>query len=178
MKNFMKSKTIIYLLIFGGLLYWLYIQLDSSLHHAVKGKPAPDFTLRDEQDKKVALTDYQGKVVLLHFWATYCPPCIHELPSLNRFEKKLRGESFQLVAISEDKTVEEVQKFRKETVPFDFPFLLDPTEGVAFKYGVEGIPETFLINKKGIVVEKFVGPQNWDSPKWEKKIKKLIAESE
>lgn len=169
------SKRTLFLLIvlLGIIIYWAYIQQGYRESSTLLGKPAPDFSLVDENGKTVQLKDYRGKVVLVHFWATWCPPCLDEFPLLNAFNKKFSKDQFALIAISMDEDMSAVKKFRYR-VPFDFPIILAKSPKVADEYGTYKLPESYLIDKQGKVVKKIIGPQNWKSPRWEKEVKELL----
>ena len=131
---------------------------------AVKGKLAPDFTLNDLSGKPVQLSSLKGKVVLLNFWATWCPPCREEIPSMVRLNQAMQGKPFQMLAVSIDEGGKDAVEafFRKGGV--SLPALLDSDGKVARRYGTTGVPETFVIDAKGVIVEKVIGPEDWSSP--------------
>lgn len=154
--------------------YWFYIQNGSQSHNAVIGQAAPDFTVKDEEGREVRLSDLRGKVVLLHFWATWCPPCVSEFPLLNELYGKLKNSDFVLLAVSMDeKGKKAIDAFRKK-ISFDFPVYLNPDQTIADLYGSYGLPESFLIDKQGVIIRKIVGPQEWNKASWEKKIRELF----
>jgi thiol-disulfide isomerase/thioredoxin len=112
----------------------------------------------------VNLSDYRGKVVFLNIWATWCPPCREEMPSMEKLYRELRGESFEILAVSIDALgAKAVAPFMKE-YRLSFPALLDPQGTVQQLYGTTGIPESFIIDKKGIIAEKIIGARNWATP--------------
>ncbi len=127
--------------------------------------PAPDFTFPGLDGKKVSLSDYKGKVVLVNIWATWCPPCVAEMPSMEKLYNKFKGENFELLAVSIDapglKAVAPFMKKHKLT----FPALIDPEGTVKAVYGLTGVPESFIIDKQGILIKKIVGPEDWATPK-------------
>lgn len=156
--------------------FWFYLHESARLGADMKGKQAPDFTLKNEKGESVHLKDFRGKVVLVHFWATWCPPCAGEIPSLNQFIQKYASQNVVLLAVSED---EEgwpiINKFRKR-VPFKFDVLLDD-DSVSDRYGTFGLPETYLLNQDGMIVRKAVGPQDWNGPSWSAEINRLLQGS-
>ncbi|EKD41197.1 MAG: alkyl hydroperoxide reductase/thiol specific antioxidant/Mal allergen [uncultured bacterium] len=181
----LNNRILIFLLFVGGLLYWIYLAQNQqgffgeSLNaggnnNNLIGQKAPDFTVYDEKGTPLKLSDLKGKVVLLHFWATWCPPCASEFPTLNQFVSHYIGPDFVFAPVSLDENKDDVAAFRKQ-VKFDLPIYFDPEEGaVADKYGTYRLPETYLINKKGIVVYKMIGPQDWSKPIWQQKIKEVL----
>ena len=127
-------------------------------------KPAPDITVNSLKSEPLKLSTLKGKVVLLNFWATWCPPCREEIPSMIKLNNAMAGKPFQMVAVSIDEGgVPEIESFFK-TSGFSLPTYTDPG-GVASKiYGLTGVPESFVIDKNGILVKKVIGPLSWDSP--------------
>jgi cytochrome c biogenesis protein CcmG/thiol:disulfide interchange protein DsbE len=125
------------------------------------GKAAPDFRVQDE-DRAVALSDLRGKVVVLNFWASWCPPCIEEAPSLVAMQDKLRGR-VTVFAVSTDETREGYQKFLREQKA-NFLTVRDSAKNSSMLYGTFGYPETYIIDARGVVRRKFIGPVDWTSP--------------
>ena len=128
------------------------------------GAPAPDFRLVSIDGREVSLSDFKGKVVLLNFWATWCSPCKEEIPSLNSLYSMLHSQGLVILAVSEDNRGLDAVKPFVERYGIIFPVLLDPSRKVGSLYSIGGVPETFLIDRDGIIRYKFVGPKNWTSP--------------
>ncbi len=146
------------LIALGAALYYQHLHAGSRA-----GFPAPDFNLKDLSGRVHRLSDFRGKVVFLNFWATWCPPCRMEMPSMERLHQRLRGKDFVLLAISEDETGRAaVQPFVGQ-LGISFPVLLDEEGRVPQHYGVTGYPETFIIDRGGRVVQHTIGPEDWDS---------------
>ncbi len=126
-----------------------------------KGMPAPDFTLPDLDGKMVSLADFKGQVVLLNIWATWCAPCVEEMPSMQTLYQELKDEKFIILAVSIDeggaKAVLPFMKKHKLT----FPALLDSAGSIKNLYQTTGVPESFIIDKKGRIVEKVIGKRDW-----------------
>jgi len=129
----------------------------------IEGKLAPDFTLPTMDGKAMTLADYRGKVVFLNIWATWCPPCREEMPSMQNLHEKFKGKDFAMLTISIDEDTELVRPFMEE-LGLTFPVAFDPEQTVASQYGITGVPETFLIDKNGVVMHHIVGPGKWDDP--------------
>jgi cytochrome c biogenesis protein CcmG/thiol:disulfide interchange protein DsbE len=129
------------------------------------GFPAPNFTFPDLNGQQVILSDLRGKVVLINIWATWCPPCRKEMPSMQKLFERFKGENFEILAVSIDSTGREAVAPFMRTMNLTFPALLDPKEDIRSLYGVTGVPESFIIDKEGIVVEKIIGPIDWATPK-------------
>lgn len=128
-----------------------------------KGAPAPNFTLPGLDGKMVSLTDYRGKVVLLNIWATWCPPCVEEMPSMQKLYQAMRGEAFELLAVSLDESgAGAVVPFMKNH-KLSFPALIDSEATLQKLYGTTGVPESFIIDKKGMIIEKIIGPRDWSA---------------
>lgn len=121
---------------------------------------APAFTTTDAAGNKVASEDYRGKVVLLNFWATWCPPCRLEMPDMERLYQEFRGQGLEVVAMNFMETAEEVTAFAEEQ-KLTYPMLLDPRSEVAGQYGVMRLPETVLIGRGGEVLGKSIGFKPW-----------------
>jgi len=119
------------------------------------GKQAPDFKLKTLDGKEVSLSDYRGKVVLINFWATWCPPCREEMPLFERVYKKYRDKGFEILAISTDTSTEPVKKFVKE-YKLSFLILMD-ADNVSGLYGIQGLPTSFLIDREGKIVKVRLG---------------------
>jgi thiol-disulfide isomerase/thioredoxin len=131
---------------------------------AVEGNAAPNFTLKDLSGRDTKLADLKGKVVVLNFWATWCPPCREEIPSMMRLNQAMGGKPFQMLAASENEGgKEEVEAFFKQSGTM-LPALLDSNQAVGKRYGLTGVPETFVIDKKGVILKKVVGAIDWNDP--------------
>jgi len=126
--------------------------------------PAPDFTFPGLDGKKVSLYDYKGKVVLVNIWATWCPPCVEEMPSMEKLYRKFKGENFEILAVSIDEPgLKAVAPFMKKS-NLTFPALIDSEGAIKAVYGITGIPESFIIDQQGILLKKIVGPVDWATP--------------
>jgi peroxiredoxin len=138
------------------------------------GSAAPDFQLTDLQGREITLAAQRGRVVFVNFWATWCPPCRDEAPSLQRLYDQLGSESFEILAVSIDapSAQGEVAEFSRE-FGLTFPVLLDPNKGAHRAYGVTGVPETYMIDPQGRLVERFIGPRDWDDPRYVRTVRRL-----
>jgi peroxiredoxin len=129
-----------------------------------EGKPAPDFTLKNLAGENVSLASLRGKVVLLNFWATWCPPCREEIPSMVKLNQSMAGKPFQMLAVSIDEGGKQaVEEFFKR-VGATLPTLLDTKQEIGARYGITGVPETFLIDPNGVILKKVIGPLDWSHP--------------
>ena len=119
----------------------------------------------DAAGKPVSLERYRGKVLLVNFWATWCGPCIHEMPTLDRLQAALGGPDFAVLTVSLDrKGMAAVGPFWQEQGYKNLPILLDSRWQTARRLGVNGLPATFLLDRKGRVLGYLLGPAEWDSP--------------
>jgi len=134
---------------------------------------APDFTLRDLQGKDIALSSLKGKVVLLNFWATWCPPCKAEMPAMNRLYHEIKARGFEIIAVSTDNSLSTIRDYLAKN-RVDFPILHDEKKSVSKQYRVFSMPTTFLIDKNGTIVEKFYGEYDWTDSDVRKQIEKLL----
>jgi cytochrome c biogenesis protein CcmG/thiol:disulfide interchange protein DsbE len=128
------------------------------------GGAAPDFTLPDLKGGQVSLKDFRGRVVVLNFWATWCPPCVEEMPSLVRFARQMEPEGVTVVGVSVDYDENALRQFvEKYGVPF--PVALDTQQRVPARYGTFKYPETYIIDKEGRIAEKLIGAVDWQDPR-------------
>jgi peroxiredoxin len=140
-----------------------------------RGSPAPAFELpRLSAPDSIALADLGGKVVLINFWATWCKPCEDEMPAMEKLYRTLRSDGFELIAISVDDEVAAVATFR-ERLGLSFPILMDTGKEVASAYQTFRFPETFLVGRDGIVVERYIGPKDWAAPAYVDRIRRLLG---
>lgn len=128
------------------------------------GESVPNFTLRDETGKVVALSQFRGQIVVLNFWATWCPPCIDEMPSLNEFAERYQGKGIQVVGVSVDENAEAYQEFLASN-QIKFVTLRDPAHNTSDLYGTFRFPESYIIGREGRLVRKVIGAIDWASPK-------------
>jgi cytochrome c biogenesis protein CcmG, thiol:disulfide interchange protein DsbE len=149
--------------------------LYSSLHETVvnAGDRAPDFTITADSGKPITARDYGGKLLLLNFWATWCPPCVDEVPGLNEMARQLGPKGLVVLGISEDKDENAYKQFLAR---FNVGFLTarQPTADIKQSYGTVQIPESYLIDRNGKVVEKFISSQAWASPQMIQHVQSLL----
>jgi cytochrome c biogenesis protein CcmG/thiol:disulfide interchange protein DsbE len=126
------------------------------------GTAAPEFSVED-RDRRVALSDLRGKVVVLNFWATWCAPCVEEMPSLVQLQQRFKDKGVTIVGISVDVDGDAYHKFLKD-YKIDFPTVRDPDQKAASLYGTFKWPETYIIDRNGIVRRKFIGAVEWSQP--------------
>jgi thiol-disulfide isomerase/thioredoxin len=136
---------------------------------------APDFSLEDMDGERHALADYRGKVVLINFWATWCPPCRREMPSLERLYHTLGDQLFVVLAVNQWENADHVFAFMGQLDVFPtFPILFDPESKVAGDFGVKGLPTSFVIDRQGRIVYRAVGGRAFDHPGIERVLRTLL----
>ena len=121
----------------------------------------------------IELAALAGRVVLVNFWATWCEPCEEEMPAMERLYQRLHGGRFLLVAVSIDDEDAKVGEFVKR-YSLTFPIAMDRTKAVSAAYQTTGVPESLLIDRDGRIVERYVGPREWDAPEYVKRIEALF----
>jgi len=126
------------------------------------GSAAKDFSVQDS-DHQVSLKQFRGQVVVLNFWATWCPPCNEELPSIMDMQTRLRGRGVVVLGVSIDVDGDAYHRFLKER-NVNFVTVRDPEQKVADMYGTSMWPESYVIDRQGVLRRKIVGPINWGSP--------------
>lgn len=138
-------------------------------------RPAQDFTLADVDGEESRLSDYRGKVVMLNFWASWCPPCRHEMPSMQRLYEKYADQGLVVIGVNQWEDEDLVFEFvgRLEPEP-TFPVLLDRDSKVAEQYGVKGLPTTWLIDREGKLRYRAMGGRDFDHPAIEALIQSLL----
>lgn len=125
-------------------------------------QPIPAIRLTSLDGKQLAVADLEGKYVFLNFWATWCPPCREEMPSIQRMSDELSGADFAVYAISVGETKATVQAFLKKT-PYTFPIVLDPDGQISAMFAGRGIPTTFILDRSGRAIAGVVGARPWDT---------------
>lgn len=141
-------------------------------------KPVPQLQFTDKDGRSLSLTDFRGKVVLLNIWATWCPPCRKEMPSLDRLQARLGGPDFEVVAVSIDQGNDApfiVEEFLREIEVKHLRIYLDQTGGAARTVGALGLPVTLLVDRRGRELGRLVGPAEWDSPEAIAKIRRYLG---
>jgi len=136
---------------------------------------APDFTLKQLGGEDVSLSSFRGKVVFLNFWATWCPPCRAEMPSMQSLYESLGNESFEILAVDLQESERTVQDYIDE-FGFTYPVLLDTRGQVGATYGARSIPTTFLIDADGNAIGFLVGSRTWEGPEVMSVFEDLVAE--
>lgn len=176
-------------LLAAWLLAVLFLLAGMSLTAAVSAEPsggfditfpkqrlaAPAFRLPDMADRQVSLDDFDGKVVLLHFWATFCVPCLHEMPELESLWQDYREQGLVIVGVAADRgSVKVVREFTDKN-DLTFPVLHDPDGMVRNRYEVTALPMSYLIGRDGKIAGRALGTRDWSSPQGRRLIGDLLA---
>ena len=128
-----------------------------------QSRPAPEFSALDLQGQTHTLAGYQGRVLIVNFWATWCPPCIKEMPSLQRAWEQLRDDGIQVLGFSMGDSPADIERFLKIT-PVEFPLLLDENMEQGQLWSLKGLPTTFVVDSTGQIVYTVLGDREWDEP--------------
>jgi cytochrome c biogenesis protein CcmG/thiol:disulfide interchange protein DsbE len=173
MKNALRWAVIVVVVV---VVAFAYVRLAEDKGYGLKkGTEAPGFRLPSLAGGEVSLASQRGKVVVLNFWATWCPPCVAEMPSLERLHRALGPEGLAVVTVSADDDVAELRGFVKQH-GLTLPVLMDPGGRVAGdEYHTTGYPETFLLDRQGRIVRHVVGPDEWDSPEMLAELRRLLG---
>ena len=152
----------------------------------VPGVQAPAFEVPDLAGQEVALEDHRGDVVLLNIWATWCAPCREEMPSMQRLYDEFEGTDFEILAVSVDAPVGQiggdgrpggdVEGFVEE-MGLTFPILHDRTQQIQYTYQTTGLPESFLLDRDGVVIKRIAGGTAWDADQHKDLIRRLLDET-
>jgi cytochrome c biogenesis protein CcmG, thiol:disulfide interchange protein DsbE len=126
------------------------------------GSAAPDFTVRDS-DRTVTLSQFKGQVLVLNFWATWCPPCIEEMPSLVRMQARMKAKGVTVLAVSVDVDESNYRRFLKDH-NVDLLTVRDPDQKTSGVYGTFKFPETYIIDRNGVMRRKMIGAVDWTEP--------------
>ncbi len=136
---------------------------------------APDFVLQDMDGEQHALKDYRGRVIMVNFWATWCPPCRREMPSMEALYRKFNADGFSVLAVNEWEDPDLVFPYMGQLSVYPtFPVLFDREGEVSQAYQVKGLPTTFLIDRQGRIVFRAVGGRDFNHPEVEQIIRDLL----
>lgn len=149
-------------LVMFGLMAWMIV---STLHETVvhAGDKAPDFSIATDQGRRITPENFGGRVLVLNFWASWCAPCVEELPSLSEFQKQTADSGVVVVGVSIDKNQKLYDQFVRRFHP-SFQTARDPNADISSSYGTFKVPETYIIDRGGRVVQKVIGAKNWMDP--------------
>jgi len=163
MKRFLFSVAVMFL---GLVVLALPVQAELSKEglHVMEGQPvAPDFALKNLDGEIQRLSDFKGKVVIVNFWATWCPPCRAEMPSMQRAWNEIQDKGVVMLAVHVGGNEDKIWSFVGD-YDLDFPVLIDPKSKVADAWPMKGLPSTFVIDPEGRIVYRAIGAREWDDP--------------
>lgn len=161
-------------LVLVGIAWLLVLMSEPVQPYLGRGDAAPSFSLPSlGGDEPVGSSQFAGGVTLVNFWATWCKPCEEEMPAMQALYESLSEQGFSLLAISVDESRDDVESF-KERLGLTFPILLDPEQGTSALYQTTGFPESFLVGPDGRIVERYVGPREWDHPDYVARVNRLL----
>jgi peroxiredoxin len=175
----MRLKPILFLLLVGSISgYFVYREVTRVGQPGVIniGEKAPDLLLKAEDGSTLKLSDYRGQVIFLNFWATWCEPCVEEMPEMEIMKERFKDRKFKMLAVSVDINWETVKDFYKK-YNLSIPAYLDPGHQATTTFKVYKFPETFIINADGYVV-KHTWSANWATPQALASMDALIREAE
>lgn len=174
----MKLKILwcVPVLILGFCYGYIVWKSDSSQGPALQGKAAPDFRFARPSGRMASLADFRGKVVLISFWATWCPPCQEEMPSMERLSRAMDANRLVILPFSVDRSWGPVKRFMADNA-FSMPVYADFDRNISTLYGTSKFPETYIIDKKGVVAFKVIGAIDWMAPEMLSFLNQLQAAS-
>ena len=162
----MKTKPLIILFVLVLVIFVAFFSVRSrrSVKVAEIGSAVQDFAVTDMNSNKITLSDLKGTVLFVNFWATWCGSCVEELPNVESLFRALSGNpSFKMITILYRDDGQRARGYMRQN-GYTFPVYLNSDDSAAKIFGITGVPETFIIDKKGILRDKVLGPAQWDSP--------------
>lgn len=163
--------TVAFSVLFAAFLFTIHDLLEQRVIAA--GDSAPGFSITTEAGKKITHKDFNGKLLMVNFWATWCPPCIEEMPSLNQFAREMSGSGLTVLGISVDRNEKAYKTFLEQN-KLSFSVARDPEETISSRYGTFKWPETYVIDRNGKVLQKYIGPRDWTDPAISNSIKAIL----
>lgn len=157
-------------------LFVIFFSLPRGAHTPKLGELVPSFSLLKDDGKPLTLADYRGKILVLNFWASWCAPCVDEVPSLNQFAQRYSGKGVEVLGVSWDEDPDAYRSFLTK-YKFSFLTLRNPSRSLGEQYGTIKIPESYIISRDGHLLQKVIGGANWTDPKMISYIDGLVAGS-
>ncbi len=151
------------------------------------GTVAPQFEVSDLEGNPARLSDYEGEVVMINIWATWCAPCRFEMPSMERLHQRFKDDGLRILAISVDAKLGEADQVGRpggdlqafaDSLGLTFTILHDPSGEIQHLYQTTGVPETLLVGRDGVIYKKVAGPTEWDAPEHQELIRRLLMATE
>jgi DsbE subfamily thiol:disulfide oxidoreductase len=176
----LKPKSVILIAVFivaiAIILFSVKREETPKTQAVVVGLNAPEFSLSDPSGKTYTLSELKGSVVFINFWATWCPPCIEEMPSIQNLYNGFKDrKEFRMVTILYKDDYEKAMAYMKQN-NYALPVLIDREGKSAKAYGVTGVPETYIVDKQGVLRQKVIGPADWNSTEADSLISNLLKQ--
>jgi cytochrome c biogenesis protein CcmG, thiol:disulfide interchange protein DsbE len=168
-KTNLVKLTLLFLFLAGALFFALY---QGPRRMVGPGDQAPDFILPRLSGGSIALRDFRRQVVVVNFWATWCPPCVEETPGLTKFAEEMRTSGVVVIGVSEDQNLAALERFVTDN-HLTFPIARDPDHAVATRYGTFKYPESYIIGGDGQIARKIVGAIDWQNPDLRNEVQNL-----
>ena len=160
------------IVVLTGALVWV-VKGTLEQHVINAGDLAPEFKIVTDSGKTITRTDFGGRILVLNFWASWCAPCVEEIPSLQAFQKTLASDGVVVLGVSIDANEKLYHRFL-DRFKVTFPTARDPEANISASYGTFQIPETYIIDNSGKVREKIISNTNWMDPELLKRVKSLL----
>jgi len=161
----MKHKSIILIIVIAVAAAAIFLSPGEKSYKTIMavGSPAPEFELMDSTGRLWKLSDLKGKVVFINFWATWCTTCKAEVPHKTALFNAMQGKPFQMLGVLYRDSPDNLPSYFRQYNVMN-PTLIDPDNAMAKLYGITGVPETFILDKEGILRERAAGPKEWSGP--------------
>jgi cytochrome c biogenesis protein CcmG, thiol:disulfide interchange protein DsbE len=166
-----RALLVVFAVALGAFLYTIHDLFDQRVVEA--GDRAPKFSITTESGQKISNKEFGGKLLVVNFWATWCPPCVEEMPSLNEFARTMQPAGVVVLGISVDRSEKAYRDFLARN-QLAFQVARDPEETISSTYGTFKWPETYVIDREGKVVQKYIGPRDWTDPQIVNSVKSLL----
>ncbi len=169
-----KTERVLGVLIGVTMLVLIGVIADSIREQVIRvGDRAPDFSITSDSGRRISPADFGGKLLVLNFWATWCPPCIREMPSLDRFQEQLRDAGVVVLGISVDKNERAYRRFL-DRARVSFQTTRDAEAKISASFGTYRYPETYVIGRDGKVIMKVIADRDWMEPEMLRSIRSLL----
>ncbi|MDX1980897.1 MAG: TlpA disulfide reductase family protein [Bryobacteraceae bacterium] len=169
-----KTDTILKALMALMVMALVFVVAEAMRERIVQaGDSAPNFRITADNGKVMTRSDFGGKLLVLNFWATWCPPCVQEMPSLDEMQQRFKDKGLVVLAVSVDRNEQSYKEFLRR-LPVSFVTARDPEANISSEYGTYKYPETYIIDSKGKVVAKYINFQNWTSAEILQQLERLL----